>query len=225
MTGPGLTIVKERTEQAPAKGLVRQNSFPTILFQGQIDNSTKLNRSILAAISAEFDKADSENTTSGIEVASWRSARNLHRNAQFRPLKQEIDAALAMISSELRYSKDHRLKITSMWASINPPGTSSPAACRPGNLWSGCYGVQVPKGTGSIKFIDPRTINVMNPPKYEKDEKPRDCFTKITAKPREGRIVMFPAWLYHEVEPNLAKDEGAAGNYVFVSFTATQAKR
>lgn len=225
MTASGLNFAEKQAEQASLTQLARQNIFPTVVFQGQIKDSAEINASVLKSVYAEFDKNSSARAANDTEAVSWRSAGNLHRNSQFEALRREIEAALAMVSLELGYSKDYRLKITSMRANINPVGSSSPAACRPGNLWSGCYGVQVPKGTGSTKFIDPRTINVMNPPKYEKDEKPRDCFTKITFKPGEGRLVIFPAWLYHEVEPNVAKEKGRAGDYVYISFSAVQARK
>lgn len=225
MTAVKSSPVDEKVGRSTLKKLVRQNNFPTMIFQGQVESPTKINNEILNSVYDDFNKDSSAKPVNDTEILCWRSARNLHRKQQFHAVRQQIEAALALISLELRYSKAHHLKITSMWANINPPGSSAPAACRPGNLWSGCYGVNVPQGAGNMKFIDPRTINIMNPPKYEKDNKPRDCFTKVTFKPREGHIVIFPAWLYHEVETNLAKADSPAGDYVYVSFSAIQARR
>ena len=224
MSAPELKF-EEFTVTSPSLGaMTRKNNFPTMIFQGQLENHTEFNENIRKLVYAEQKKASTSKPANDIEIMEWRSAKNLHRNSKFAAVRDHLEAALASISSELHYSKDHRLKISSMWANISPSGSGAAAECRPGNLWSGCYCVRVPKGTGSMKFIDPRTINVMNPPKFEKDDKPRDCFTKVTFKPSEGHFVIFPAWLYHEVETNMAKQSGPAGDYIYISFNATQVK-
>jgi hypothetical protein len=38
----------------------------------------------------------------------------------------------------------------------------------------------------------------------------------------EGRIILFPAWLSHDVEANMTDAEGPAGDRVSVSFNITQ---
>lgn len=214
-----------KVEAITLKGLERRNYFPTMIFQGVMEGSGQLNEDLLKSVYAEFGKDELAKTAAEGEPGRWRSARNLHRNPAFDPLKQKIQAALALVSSDLRYSSDRILKITSMWATINPRGSGGRAECRPGNLWTGCYCVQVPEGAGSLKFVDPRTINIMNPPKYESGSKLRECLTKVDFKPRAGHLVIFPAWLYQEVETNMAQDEGRAGDYVYISFNVIQAKK
>lgn len=208
------------------KTLERRDYFPTLIFQGELEGSEEFNDDILEALYAARDSGATVEVSSEGRPAKWRSARNLHRNPDFDPLKKQIQAALDSIATELRYSKEHMLKISSMWFNINSAGSATRAQCRPGHLWTGCYCVQVPKGTGSMKFIDPRTINIMNPAKYDKDSKKlRECLTKVEFKPRSGHLVIFPAWLYQEIEPNLANEKGRDGDYVYISFNVDQTKK
>jgi uncharacterized protein (TIGR02466 family) len=44
-------------------------------------------------------------------------------------------------------------------------------------------------------------------------------------EPLEGRLLLFPAWLQHEVEPNLAEQDGPAGDRISVSFNLFQQRR
>ena len=63
-------------------------------------------------------------------------------------------------------------------------------------------------------------------PRYIPDQ-PRkaDMWSEVCFTPIEGRIILFPAWLQHEVEPNLAELEGPAGDRISVSFNVHQVPR
>lgn len=68
------------------------------------------------------------------------------------------------------------------------------------NLLSGVYYVKVPENSGDIIFHDPRpsAIHYMAGMRYYGQGKMQSC--KIPVK--ENRLLYFPSWLEHEVEPN-----------------------
>jgi uncharacterized protein (TIGR02466 family) len=175
---------------------------------------------------AEREQGIAVNKSNTAELGSWHSATALHKNPAYEPLLTEVDGALGRISQELNYATDQVLKVTSMWSIINPPGNGNRAHVHPNSLWSGVYYVQASESGGKIEFIDPRTVNIMNQPKYEsKKKRPRECWTKVTYKPVAGRMLIFPASLYHGVDPNLSKKSGRAGDRVIVSFNINQVKK
>lgn len=205
---------------------VRTNYFPTMVYQYDVEDNEQLNKNLLELTYAEREKGVAVNKSNTAELGSWHSATNLHKNPDYEPLLIEINAALAQISKEMSYAKDHVLKVTTMWSIINPPGNGNRAHVHPGCLWSGVYYVQAPENAGKIEFIDPRTVLIMNQPKYEtKKKRPRDCWTKVNFKPIPGRMVIFPAWLYHGVDTNMAKEKGRAGDRVILSFNINQTKK
>jgi uncharacterized protein (TIGR02466 family) len=221
-------ITKETKEtEAASERFVRTNYFPTLVFQYDVENSQALNRTLFDLIYAERERdRTGVNKSNTAELGSWHSATNLHKNPQYAPLLTEVDTTLGRISQELRYAKDHFLKVTSMWSIINPPGNGNRAHVHPNSLWSGVYYVQAPEGAGQIEFIDPRTVLIMNQPKYEtKKKRPRDCWTKVNFKPIPGRMIIFPAWLYHGVDTNMSKEKGRAGDRIIVSFNVNQVRR
>jgi uncharacterized protein (TIGR02466 family) len=208
-------------------GFVRTNYFPTMIFQYDIKNSESLNKNLIDLVYAERDRDQTGvNKSNTAELGSWHSDTKLHKNADFAPLLTQVDATLSRISQELRYAKDQVIKITTMWSIINPPGNGNRAHVHPNSLWSGVYYVQAPEGGGDIEFVDPRTVLIMNQAKYLAGKKrPRDCWTKVNYKPLPGRMIIFPAWLYHGVDTNMSKENGRAADRVIISFNINQVKK
>jgi len=205
---------------------LRKAYFPTLIYQYDVDGSEALNQRLLDLTYAERKHGKAVNKSNTAELGSWHSATALHKNPDYEPLLTQINTALGRISEELDYAKDQALKVTSMWSIINPPGNGNRAHCHPNSLWSGCYYIQAPQGAGSIEFTDPRSVIIMNPPKYEnKKKRPTECRTKVSYKPVPGRMVLFPAWLYHGVEANLSKEHGPAGDRVIIAFNINQMKK
>jgi uncharacterized protein (TIGR02466 family) len=210
---------------ASSERFMRTLYFPTMIYQYDIPGSEQLNKTLLDLTYAERDSGIAVNKSNTAALGSWHSATALHKSPDYAPLLTEVDAALSRISAELNYAKDQALKVTSMWSIINPPGNGNRAHIHPGSLWSGVYYVQAPEGAGKIEFIDPRSVIIMNQPKYEaKKKRPRECWTKVNYKPVAGRMVIFPAWLYHGVDLNVSKEQGRAADRIIISFNVNQIK-
>jgi len=217
---------KARSAVTEPDRFVRKNYFPTMIFQYDIEDSEQLNKTLLELVYAEREQGVAVNKSNTAALGSWHSATGLHKNPAYEPLLTEVNAALGRISEDLSYASHQVLRVTSMWSIINPPGNGNRAHIHPNSLWSGVYYVQASDSGGKIEFIDPRTVLIMNQPKYEeKKKRPRDCWTKVTYKPVAGRMLIFPAWLYHGVDPNLSKKSGRAGDRVIVSFNINQVKK
>lgn len=221
------TVTKAKEIGVETERFVRTNYFPTLIFQYDVENSQSLNSTLLDLIYAERERDRAGvNKSNTAELGSWHSATNLQKKPEYGPLLTEIDSTLGRMSKELRYAKDQVLKITTMWSIINPPGNGNRAHVHPNSLWSGVYYVQAPEGAGQIEFVDPRTVLIMNQPKYEtKKKRPRDCWTKVNFKPIPGRMIIFPAWLYHSVDTNMSKEKGRAADRIIVSFNINQVRR
>ena len=230
-----LTINPDVAKQATAKArivgsesrFVRTNYFPTMIFQYDVENSEPLNKTLLDLTYAERERDQAGvNKSNTAELGSWHSATGLHKKPGYEPFLTEVDSALSRISQELSYDKDEALKFTTMWSIINPPGNGNRAHVHPNSLWSGVYYVQAPEGAGKIEFVDSRTVAIMNQPKFEsKKKRPRDCWTKVNYKPVPGRMIIFPAWLYHAVAPNMSKEQGRAADRIIVSFNINQGRK
>ena len=87
------------------------------------------------------------------------------------------------------------------WANASDTGAFQHAARAWRIFWSAVYYVRVGEEEGGdLVLHDPRMPALrMHAPKLRfKDNGPE---LKVHVRPREGRMVLFPAWLSHSVEP------------------------
>ena len=204
--------------------LRRDDYFPTLIYSSVLNDAKDLNKEILGAINAERQK-DSK----GIErsnyrsLGGWHSHNNLHKDKKFDRLTQRIHSLAAGMSENLGYDNSRRLEVTTMWSISNPPGASNRAHIHPGALWSGVYYVQTPEGAGQIEMVDPRTVNLMSFASFLPNAKRKtECWTKVKIKPTAGKILFFPAWLYHGIDPNLALGNEPDSDRVIIAFNINQ---
>lgn len=154
---------------------------------------------------------------------TWQSDPVLHR-------RQELSGLIALLQESVRGALSFlevdygEFEITGCWANINPPGGLNSSHDHPNNYLSGVYYVSVPEGTGKIEFADPRAgAGTIVPP--VKTWNKFTC-TKVTVDVKEGRIVLFPAWLKHAVPVNRSRQErvSISFNVMFRNFTETMSR-
>ena len=113
-------------------------------------------------------------------------------------------------------SNNHLLDIViqNYWLNVNGYGHYNSRHTHPFVDFSCVYYLKTPKDSGAIRFIDPnhelkgrsRFLSyVGNNPTAIKDFFP--VAVDYKEEPKEGMLIVFPAYIEHEVEPNKAKDE------------------
>jgi len=204
----------------------KKTYFPTHIFQMDVGDPKPLNDALTRQIYAEREKDRAGIARSNYkELGGWHSHNNLHKAPEYKDLLAKINAASGFLSKELGYHADYSLQVGTMWSIINPPGSANRAHVHPGCLWSGVYYIQAPEGAGNIEFIEPRTVHLMNQPRFVPNQRrPKECWTKVRFTPTPGRLLIFPSWLYHGVDPNTSKLEGDDANRIIISFNLNQRK-
>ena len=200
--------------------------FPTLIFSTKVPNPEALNRHLLQQIRTIHNQDEEGIFRSNFRgLGGWHSKNFLHQQPAFDPLTQRIHQAGRRISETLGYDHRKTLKVTTMWSIINPPGSSNKVHDHPGCYWSGVYYIQTPENAGDIEFTDPRTVHIMNQPSFKPDQKrSQENWTKVRFVPRPGKMIIFPSWLYHGVDPNLCEQQGADADRVIISFNLSQVK-
>ncbi len=87
------------------------------------------------------------------------------------------------------------------WVNINKKGDSNQIHNHDpykGFALSGVFYVRAPKSCGNIVFYDPRQYITTSPD----HEYYNDCNDSYWIEPKENMLLIFPAWLYHSVDPN-----------------------
>ena len=94
-----------------------------------------------------------------------------------------------------------------MWANVNKSGHGNEFHSHPGSFWSGVYYVDDggiaadPSLGGELEFLDPRgPAPLMNAP-HLRIAGNLSAGSTERVLPQAGRLVMFPAWVMHQVRP------------------------
>ncbi len=148
---------------------------------------------------------------------------DLHTVAEMAELTQCMNAAAKGALEFLKIDYD-AFEITGCWANINPRGGLNTPHTHPNNYLAGVYYVQTAGGADEIVFTDPRPQASMISPTFKEET----IYTgnEIAVEVKDGRMVLFPAWLSHGVPANRSDQDriSIAFNIMFTSFTETMSK-
>ena len=180
--------------------MFRELYFPTPIYIADIKHPTlnqELERDILAW--SNRDKGMIRTNIKG-----WHSDTNMNELPEYAKLVDMLYSAQRTIYDQEYYESEPFLG--NMWANINPPGGSNRAHIHPNSLWSGVYYVKAPQNSGQLKIEDPRSVALMSRPKQKDVPKPDRLLREHHYEPKTGRLIMFPSWLNHCVDPNNSND-------------------
>jgi len=185
----------------PAMSLTCTQLFPTPIFSIRFDDAATLNEALLAAIRARRE------VDPGVRASNplgWHSKEDLFTHAAFAELGARITAVVESAARATGYG-GVRLALMSSWANVNPKHACHGVHEHPNALFSGAYYVRVPAPRAGVTFHDPRPAKVFYKPLVET----HTIYTAeaVTFPVEEGLLLVFPAWLRHASEPNLADDD------------------
>jgi uncharacterized protein (TIGR02466 family) len=180
--------------------------FPTPVVHFEVPDAAALNVDLKAAIEKQ------EKTDTGTEHSNyggWQSSWNMDKWGGAAAIKL------------LAYGRNSASRVTcnrqgqpvaitwkaNMWANINRTGHGNEFHSHPGAYWSGVYyvddgGITADSSLGGeLEFLDPRgPVPLMNAPHLRMSGSLSAGATEKVV-PKAGRMVIFPAWLLHQVRP------------------------
>jgi uncharacterized protein (TIGR02466 family) len=178
----------------------RDLHFPTPIYHFDIKDQS-LN------IQLEKDILNWMNQDKGVtrtNVKGWHSTTDMHTKPEYARLVKALHEAQDKIYNEEHLDSEPFLG--NMWANVNPPGGMNRAHMHPNCLWSGVYYVKAPKNCGHLKIDDPRSVACMSRPQQKEGKLPDRLWRETHYDPKAGRLIMFPSWLMHCVDPNESND-------------------
>lgn len=177
------------------------DAFPSPIWTFHFDPLIEKHEEWLALCQALRENDDQPNKYSN------RNGWNTHGKGLFREQK-----ALAPLAKLARAAFQHSLHTISRlerinfalegWFNVTDPGGYNIRHAHPRVLMSGCYYLKVPEKSGNIVFSDPRPGAVHAPMVMSKPP----MMHEVTIAPKEGQMLVFPAWLDHRVEENEASE-------------------
>ena len=185
--------------------------FPTPVFHYRLENYEELNKELEKYILdlKKKDKTGQLKSNRGGWHSPFFDLKNEIPMKFFNKMKNFLEK---IITNEMGWEYiPNNVKITSMWSIINKKGDFNIQHNHPNAYLSAAYYVKFPQKSGNIKFFDPREQKSIRYPKITKYTEISAPIVEIT--PKEGDLLIFPAYLYNAVSENLADE-----NRIIISF-------
>jgi len=185
--------------------------FPTKLYEADIGDDALL-RELAHSIRAlaQDDEAgrrwSKEHGYAG--YTSYASLNDLpKRDPAFAALARALTDHAARFAKDCGFALPRKPKLDSLWTNLLKSGGHHSGHIHPHSVLSGTIYVEVPRGSGAIRFEDPRLPLMMAAPSRP------DTF--VTVEPRTGLLLMWESWLRHEVLPGSGRGERLSISFNF----------
>ena len=146
---------------------------------------------------------------------SYASLNDLpRRDPAFADLAKLLNRHALKFADECGFDLDRKPRLDSLWANLLRSGGHHSGHMHPNSIISGTLYVEVPAGSGSIRFEDPRLPLMMSAPQRQKDA-PEELQSFATVEPRPGLLLIWESWLRHEVLPGAGRGERLSISFNF----------
>ena len=188
--------------------MIIEKFFPTIVYGKdiQLDNN-KMAQDII-------NWSNQDPGVSKTNYKGWHSTTDMANKPEYQQLVKELLKMQEEIFDNEHLDRSSRLG--NMWANINPPGGMHQPHIHPNALFSGVYYIKSPVKSGRLKIYDPRPGVQFIMPIRKPGNPGKDLWREANIDPVEGRIIMFPAWLWHAVEENQSNDIRISVSFNFI---------
>ena len=188
--------------------MIKEQFFPTTIYAKDV----KLDNQLFANEIVEWSKRDP-----GLKKTNrngWHSETNMHKIPVFQPLVNELFVMMKEVWQEEWLEREPVLG--NMWANINPPGGYNKPHVHPNSTFSGVYYIKCSPDCGKLVCNDPRPGVQTHMPTRKEGKPPKELWREVHLDPQENRVIVFPAWLWHCVEPNLSNDIRISVSFNFI---------
>ena len=192
--------------------MITEYHFPTPIYIKDLSNAVQLNQYLEQQV-IKWSQTDPEGKKR-TNVNGWHSKTDMNKKDEYNVLTKELFAMQAEI-----YKKellDLKPVLGNMWANINYPGGYNRPHLHPNALFSGVYWIKTPEKSGDLMLYEPRQGAQCTMPNRKEGKLPPQLWREIHYEPIAGRIIMFPAWLWHEVQPNRSNDTRLSVSFNFL---------
>jgi uncharacterized protein (TIGR02466 family) len=137
----------------------------------------------------------------------WQSDTLTDPNSQIDLLVKEIITRAEFLKSFFGFSDDYVPYLNNLWININKTSCFNRPHIHLDSVLSGTYYVDCSDDSGQLVFLHPSLGQ-----RILIDQNSVNSFTEYSSSimsvpPEVGKLVIFPSWLEHYVEPNISEKE------------------
>ena len=188
--------------------MIKEGFFPTLIYAEDL----KLDTNQMAQNIIQWSKEDEG--VKKTNVNGWHSQTDMQNKPEYKPLVDELFKMVHQVFNEEYLERSPVLG--NMWANINYKGGYNKPHVHPNAVFSGVYYIKTPPNCGRLICQDPRPGIQTCMPTRKKGQPPKHLWREVHLQPQENRTIMFPAWLWHSVEPNESNDMRISVSFNFI---------
>jgi uncharacterized protein (TIGR02466 family) len=146
---------------------------------------------------------------------SYGSLNDLpRRDPTIADLAKLLTRHASRFAGECAFDLDRKPRLDSLWVNLLKSSGHHSGHVHPHSVISGTFYVEVSKGSGAIRFEDPRSALMMAAPPRQKDA-PEELQPFVSVEPRSGLLLMWESWLRHEVLAGAGKGDRLSISFNF----------
>ena len=191
--------------------MIIEYHFPTPVYIKNLPNAVELNQYLEQKI---IQWSQQEKGLSKTNAGGWHSPTDMNTKEEYNVLTKEL-----FTMQEEIFKKEFLTQkpvLGNMWANVNYPKCYNRPHVHPNCLFSGVYWVKTPVKSGKFMIYDPRPGIQTVMPNRKEEQLPSQLWREVQYESRAGTIIMFPAWLWHEVKPNESNDTRISISFNFL---------
>lgn len=182
--------------------------FATNLYEAEIDDDPLLADLAHSIRSLAEDDSAGRRWSQEHHYPGYTSYASLNDLAKRDPALAELAKLLARhaatFARDCAFDLSRKPRLDSLWVNLLRGAGHHASHIHPHSIISGTFYVEVPKGSGAIRFEDPRLPLMMAAPPRRK-EAPEELRPFVAVEPRSGLLLLWESWLRHEVLPGTAR--------------------
>ena len=192
--------------------------FVTQLYEATVDDQRLLDELAHSIRSLAADDGAGKRWSRDKGYKGYTSYASLNDLPRRDPTFAELQRLLARhatgFADQLGFGLGRKPRLDSLWVNLLKPGGHHSAHIHPHSILSGTFYVEVPAGSGDIRFEDPRLPMMMAAP-VRRDDAPEELRPFVSIAPTNGLLLMWESWLRHEVLPGQAKADRLSISFNF----------
>ena len=192
--------------------------FATRLYEAELEASKLLNDLAHSIRSLAADDEAGRSWSKHHRYSGYTSYASLNdlprRDPAFADLAKLLNRHAGKFAQECAFDLKRKPRLDSLWVNLLKSGGHHSGHVHPNSILSGTFYVEVPSGSGAIRFEDPRLPAMMAAPRRRKDA-PEELQPFVSVAARAGLLLMWESWLRHEVLPGAGRGERLSISFNF----------
>jgi uncharacterized protein (TIGR02466 family) len=191
--------------------MTSRSLFPTLLYSAEIADDALLDELAHSIRTLAQDDEAGRRWSKEHRYAGYTSYASLddlaRRDPAIATLSKQLQKHASAFAGECGFELGRKPRLDSLWANLLKSGGHHSGHIHPHSIISGTFYVEVPAGSGAIRFEDPRLPLMMAAPTRG------DAF--VSVDPRPGLLLLWESWLRHEVLPGSGRGERLSISFNF----------